>query len=186
MCESIGLGLAVVGRVVHNMGGQLRVDSTVGQGSKFSITLPFVVPKNKNSRGATSDDSGNMKSIGSGSLLSKHTTKMSSSQGSTGSNHGSGSMGTSSSGIDEIVDAITGESSGRNSSEAPYLPRLTSSFQNQNQSKPRKSISFGSTGGSKGSGSSHSLGINMGGEMARCWISLAIRASLAEGCTRHR
>ncbi|WAR60854.1 hypothetical protein PtB15_13B100 [Puccinia triticina] len=104
MCESIGLGLAVVGRVVHNMGGQLRVDSTVGQGSKFSITLPFVVPKNNNSRGATSDDSSNVKSIGSGSLLSKHTTKMSSSRGSTGSNHGSGSMGTSSSGIDEITE----------------------------------------------------------------------------------
>ncbi|WAR55149.1 hypothetical protein PtB15_4B769 [Puccinia triticina] len=103
MCESIGLGLAVVGRVVHNMGGQLRVDSTVGQGSKFSITLPFVVSKNNNSRGATSDDSSNVKSIGSGLLLSKHTTKMSSSRGSTGSNHGSGSMGTSSSGIDEIL-----------------------------------------------------------------------------------
>ncbi|WAQ87198.1 hypothetical protein PtA15_8A99 [Puccinia triticina] len=75
MCESIGLGLAIVGRVVHNMGG-----------------------------------------------------------------HGSGSMGTSSSGIDEIVDAITGESSGRNSFEAPYLPRLTSSFQNRNRSGPRKSL----------------------------------------------
>ncbi|WAR55183.1 hypothetical protein PtB15_4B803 [Puccinia triticina] len=85
------------------MGGQLRGDSTVGQGSKFSITLPFVVSKNNNSRGATSDDSSNVKSIGSGSLLSKHTTKMSSSRGSTGSNHGSGSMGTSSSGIDEIM-----------------------------------------------------------------------------------
>ncbi|WAR57047.1 hypothetical protein PtB15_8B91 [Puccinia triticina] len=53
MCESIGLGLAIVGRVVHNMGG-----------------------------------------------------------------HGSGSMGTSSSGIDEIVDAITGESSDR----IPQIP----------------------------------------------------------------
>ncbi|OAV93269.1 hypothetical protein PTTG_00885 [Puccinia triticina 1-1 BBBD Race 1] len=179
MCESIGLGLAVVGRVVHNMGGQLRVDSTVGQGSKFSITLPFVVPKNNNSRGATSDDSSNVKSIGSGSLLSKHTTKMSSSRGSTGSNHGSGSMGTSSSGIDEIVDAITGESSGRNSSEAPYSPRLTSSFQNRNRSGSRKSISFGSTEGSKGSGSSHSLGSNMGGELARRRISSASNQSLS-------
>ncbi|OAV85578.1 hypothetical protein PTTG_30417 [Puccinia triticina 1-1 BBBD Race 1] len=75
MCESIGLKLAVVGQVVHNMGGQLRVDSTVGQGSKFSITLPFVVPKNNNSCGATSDDSSNVKSISSGLLLSKHTTK---------------------------------------------------------------------------------------------------------------
>ncbi|KAA1064522.1 Light-sensor Protein kinase [Puccinia graminis f. sp. tritici] len=178
MCESIGLGLAVVGRVVHNMGGQLRVDSTVNQGSKFTITLPFVVPKNNNSRGSTarnSDDSSNVRSHGSDSFRSKHSGKMQSSRGSQGSNHGS--IGTSSSGIDEIVDAITGESSGRNSSEAPYSPRLASSF--QNRKSPRKSISFGSTEGSKGSGSAHSLGSNMGGEMSRRRISSASNQSLS-------
>lgn len=42
--QSIGLGLAVVGRVVHNLGGQLRVDSKVNQGSKFTIILPFTLP----------------------------------------------------------------------------------------------------------------------------------------------
>ncbi|KAG0149643.1 hypothetical protein CROQUDRAFT_669146 [Cronartium quercuum f. sp. fusiforme G11] len=39
----LGLGLAVVGRVVHNLGGQLRVDSKVDKGSKFTIILPFTV-----------------------------------------------------------------------------------------------------------------------------------------------
>lgn len=37
----IGLGLAIVARVVKNIGGQLRVDSTVGEGSRFTYYLPF-------------------------------------------------------------------------------------------------------------------------------------------------
>lgn len=36
-----GLGLAVVARVVEQLGGQLRVDSKMGQGSRFSCLLPF-------------------------------------------------------------------------------------------------------------------------------------------------
>lgn len=39
--SSLGLGLAIVARVVRNMGGQLRVDSTVGEGSRFTFYLPF-------------------------------------------------------------------------------------------------------------------------------------------------
>ena len=38
---ALGLGLAVVARIVKNLGGQLRVDSTVGKGSRFSYFLPF-------------------------------------------------------------------------------------------------------------------------------------------------
>lgn len=36
-----GLGLAVVARIVEQLGGQLRVDSRVDVGSRFSFLLPF-------------------------------------------------------------------------------------------------------------------------------------------------
>ncbi|KAI9064701.1 hypothetical protein FKP32DRAFT_1611120 [Trametes sanguinea] len=37
----LGLGLAVVARIVEQVGGQLRVDSVLGQGSRFSFLLPL-------------------------------------------------------------------------------------------------------------------------------------------------
>ncbi|KAI0775514.1 hypothetical protein BD413DRAFT_470488 [Trametes elegans] len=37
----LGLGLAVVARIVEQLGGQLRVDSVFGQGSRFSFLLPL-------------------------------------------------------------------------------------------------------------------------------------------------
>lgn len=39
--KTLGLGLAVVARIVRNMGGQLRVKSAEGNGSRFVIQLPF-------------------------------------------------------------------------------------------------------------------------------------------------
>jgi hypothetical protein len=39
----LGLGLAVVARSVEQLGGQLRVDSKVDQGSRFSFLIPFTV-----------------------------------------------------------------------------------------------------------------------------------------------
>ncbi|KAI1827377.1 hsp90-like protein [Xylaria intraflava] len=39
--RALGLGLAVVARIVCNMDGQLRVKSEEGKGSKFVIQLPF-------------------------------------------------------------------------------------------------------------------------------------------------
>ncbi|KZW02251.1 hypothetical protein EXIGLDRAFT_760088 [Exidia glandulosa HHB12029] len=38
----VGLGLAVVARIVEQLGGQLRVDSELGRGSRFSFLMPFV------------------------------------------------------------------------------------------------------------------------------------------------
>ncbi|EGG00131.1 uncharacterized protein MELLADRAFT_39867 [Melampsora larici-populina 98AG31] len=112
--ESLGLGLAVVGRVVHNLGGQLRVDSKVNQGSKFTIILPFAVVVPSASGGSapsrrgslsTSDNSPAMlrnrsddSNAANRSLLAKRS--------STGS-VGSGSGGHRSE-IDGLVEAIQG------------------------------------------------------------------------------
>lgn len=38
---SLGLGLAVVARIVEQLGGQLRVDSNVNEGSRFSFLIPL-------------------------------------------------------------------------------------------------------------------------------------------------
>jgi light-regulated signal transduction histidine kinase (bacteriophytochrome) len=40
---SLGLGLAVVARIVRNVNGQLRLKSEEGQGSRFVISIPFEV-----------------------------------------------------------------------------------------------------------------------------------------------
>lgn len=39
--QPVGLGLAVVARIVEQLGGQLRVDSKIGEGSRFSFLIPF-------------------------------------------------------------------------------------------------------------------------------------------------
>ena len=43
--EGIGLGLATVRSIVGRHGGQIRVESTEGQGSTFSFSLPSVEPE---------------------------------------------------------------------------------------------------------------------------------------------
>ncbi|KAF7562684.1 hypothetical protein G7046_g1458 [Stylonectria norvegica] len=42
--RTLGLGLAVVARIVRNMDGQLRLKSEEGVGSRFVIQLPFQLP----------------------------------------------------------------------------------------------------------------------------------------------
>ncbi|KAI3321355.1 hsp90-like protein [Xylariaceae sp. AK1471] len=42
--RTLGLGLAIVARIVRNMDGQLRLTSEEGKGSRFVIQLPFELP----------------------------------------------------------------------------------------------------------------------------------------------
>ncbi|KAM0272530.1 hypothetical protein ACHAQH_008690 [Verticillium albo-atrum] len=42
--RTLGLGLAVVARIVRNMDGQLRLKSEEGKGSTFVVQLPFDIP----------------------------------------------------------------------------------------------------------------------------------------------
>ncbi|KAI2636768.1 hsp90-like protein [Xylaria nigripes] len=64
--RTLGLGLAVVARLVRNMDGQLRVRSEEGEGSKFVIQLPFELANSdtgekRNARDATVHSAPNMR-----------------------------------------------------------------------------------------------------------------------------
>lgn len=45
--KTLGLGLAVVARIVRNMNGQLRLKSEEGKGSRFIIQFPFDLPESE-------------------------------------------------------------------------------------------------------------------------------------------
>ncbi|KAI5464772.1 hypothetical protein BGZ63DRAFT_349992 [Mariannaea sp. PMI_226] len=45
--RTLGLGLALVSRIVRNMNGQLRLKSEADQGSRFVIQLPFLIPNDQ-------------------------------------------------------------------------------------------------------------------------------------------
>lgn len=71
--ETLGLGLAVVARIVRNMDGQLRLKSEAGKGSRFVIQLPFEMPPN-DSPGALDDTLPGSTSV-AGSAASVSTTR---------------------------------------------------------------------------------------------------------------
>ncbi|KZT60695.1 hypothetical protein CALCODRAFT_480578 [Calocera cornea HHB12733] len=85
--EGLGLGLAVVARIVEQLGGQLRVDSKVGQGSRFSFLIPFALPSTGSSVG--------------GSVASELDSRSVSPSGS-----GPSSKGSKGSAIDSLVEAL--------------------------------------------------------------------------------
>ncbi|KAI0051509.1 hypothetical protein FA95DRAFT_1485478 [Auriscalpium vulgare] len=85
----LGLGLAVVARIVEQLGGQLRVDSTVDEGSRFSFLIPFVLP-DETSRAVFSRSSS---SAGTSTRPARHRTN----------SHGSGSSHE----LDSLVVAIS-------------------------------------------------------------------------------
>lgn len=45
--RTLGLGLAMVARIVRNMDGQLRLKSEEGKGSRFVVQLPFMLPEDE-------------------------------------------------------------------------------------------------------------------------------------------
>ncbi|KAI8962659.1 hsp90-like protein [Daldinia sp. FL1419] len=64
--DSLGLGLAVVARIVRNMNGQLRLKSEEGEGSRFVIQLPFELPTGESlEKVDVSDKTANPKAISS-------------------------------------------------------------------------------------------------------------------------
>ncbi|PWN53617.1 hypothetical protein IE53DRAFT_137357 [Violaceomyces palustris] len=85
--SGLGLGLAIVARIVKNLGGQLRVDSTVGEGSTFTYYIPFASAAERDTSGRGS--------------LGSHSMKRTNSYGS-----GSASSAGNKSEIDSLVEAI--------------------------------------------------------------------------------
>lgn len=56
--RTLGLGLAVVARILRNMDGQLRLKSEPGKGSRFVMQLPFELPEDAASADGTATASG--------------------------------------------------------------------------------------------------------------------------------
>ncbi|KAF2719242.1 hypothetical protein K431DRAFT_305400 [Polychaeton citri CBS 116435] len=63
--RTLGLGLAVVARIIRNMNGQLRLKSEEGKGTRFVIQFPFDLPDSEPRQLATESSS----SIGSATPL---------------------------------------------------------------------------------------------------------------------
>ena len=89
----LGLGLAVVARIVEQLGGQLRVDSALGKGSRFSFLLPL----------ATESSSAFSGSAGTGhlSITSNNSSRSRSIRSSLSRENSRGSE------IDNLVEALS-------------------------------------------------------------------------------
>lgn len=83
----VGLGLAVVARIVEQLGGQLRVDSVVGDGSRFSFLIPLSLCEKEGQEDPGNDS---VSDSGDSSKVSLHS-----------------SMRSGGSEIDELVEALS-------------------------------------------------------------------------------
>lgn len=102
--SGLGIGLAVVARIVRNLKGQLRVDSTVGIGSRFTYLIPFQMaePSAKNNNTPGEDLKGSQHPAGgaTGAAASMRLAR-SNSQGSLDAASSGGN-----SELDSLVEAI--------------------------------------------------------------------------------
>lgn len=71
--SGVGFGLAVVARIVEQLGGQLRVDSKVNEGSRFSFLIPLALSMEEDTRSALTSSSRSYQSL-HGSIP-KHTQR---------------------------------------------------------------------------------------------------------------
>lgn len=96
--QGLGLGLAVVARIVEQLGGQLRVDSKQGQGSRFSFLIPFALPDGSSSEQSFTPESGKIERSRKSSMGSAYASAASAA---------SASIRSANSRIDNLVDAIS-------------------------------------------------------------------------------
>ncbi|KAK3701780.1 hypothetical protein LTR37_015300 [Vermiconidia calcicola] len=61
--RALGLGLALVARIVRNMNGQLRLKSEEGKGSRFVLQFPFDIPDSEPKQAAIESGSGTSGSV---------------------------------------------------------------------------------------------------------------------------
>ncbi|KAF1981976.1 hypothetical protein K402DRAFT_424948 [Aulographum hederae CBS 113979] len=101
----LGLGLAVVARIVRNMNGQLRLKSEEGKGSRFTLQFPFDLPDSEvhdapdnGSRGSTTPQPSSLSGQGEVTLVDRD------------SHHGSAASSSRSSGRNSMVRRHSGES----------------------------------------------------------------------------
>ncbi|KZS90438.1 hypothetical protein SISNIDRAFT_415403 [Sistotremastrum niveocremeum HHB9708] len=101
----LGLGLAVVARIVEQLGGQLRVDSKLDKGSKFSFLIPFSLIK---------EDSASSASRSGSSVSSSRPSNRLSSDESVSHK------------IDDLFDAISSDHMATPGTPARQVPRSSS------------------------------------------------------------
>ncbi|KAJ7645612.1 phytochrome-like protein [Mycena polygramma] len=92
----VGLGLAVVARIVEQLGGQLRVESKVDEGSRFSFLIPLALSLEGDELGTSPAASSNNSSLNNSSLNSLRMRSRKQSLDSVGS----------AGGIDSLVEAL--------------------------------------------------------------------------------
>ncbi|KAI9151644.1 Cyanobacterial phytochrome B [Paramyrothecium foliicola] len=174
--RTLGLGLAVVARIVRTMDGQLRLKSEPGQGSRFVVQLPFILPEDTNVLAGDEDkkqepavspvkamtstpDSliaapdGEITLVDKGSAMNvsfddKASAGKNSAAGSKGSIESFGSQLSHRSDADRLIDAIQTPLSLNNEKDPGY-------FVNRRDSKGKAS-SFGGSSRGDGNASVHS------------------------------
>lgn len=147
----LGLGLAVVARIVSGLGGQMRVESKVGHGSKFTFVLHFRLPgpDQEPKRIDTASESGTQMSRPSHDSSMRPRTSESKDEpkpekSKTTSSKGTGSsllsaahshVQSQKSGIDSLVEAISSNPDRRNVVIVPSSPQPPST---STKSQPKK------------------------------------------------